>query len=110
MQVRTSSGALVEVDAGRIEEIVAQLRRAGHGEEDLDEAVQERFDAFASARYSNDDAALSLSDDAAFDLLHGDAEADAARVNNGGASAQIAFLLAELGEGPLQELIDSLGG
>jgi len=112
-QRRDARGAAIEPDqtaqlrSARIDELLKLADAAGLTYLDFDEVVIDLCDRDAADLY-NAGSYAQLDDESAHEQLHEDAGHRAAEINNGGACAQLEFLLDQLGELELRNLIVEL--
>jgi hypothetical protein len=82
-----------------------EARAAVLDETDFDEHVYDRCNDRGATAYNNGEGEQG-SDDADYDQLHDSADASASEINNGGLYSQMLFLLNELGEPSVRQILD----
>ena len=104
----TSDGGSVEVNDADVGALAALIVAEGYDEDGVDDVVYDCCDASAAWRFNNDEEIAALDVDTALDVAGGEASATASSVNNGGAVAQAAFLIAELGADGARSTLENL--
>jgi hypothetical protein len=94
----TSRDERVEVRKVVVDELIREAIAAGLTSDDLDDLVHDCCDQTASSRVNNDPTLIEMDIEAAQDRAYGECGAIGSDVNNRGVEAQIAFLVAELGD------------
>jgi hypothetical protein len=103
-----SDGQKTTVDAALVRELVTMLETAGIEPGDIDEDVHACCDMTASRWVNNRYTDLPLP--AAQDKAYAETGTIGSDVNNGGLTAQVAFLIAEVGAANARELLTETAG